>query len=133
MNIFFALTYPSGGVWGTTWREKPHLSPLSTLDGLATHVEQLSNLMEQRYVSSDMMMIMKYDGKLSVLLTNTFDFQFYIITGGLFANGSLASTEILKKEGGTSWQTAASLPSARKALKGITLPNGKFLVTGDGL
>ena len=44
-----------------------------------------------------------------------------------------STTEILKKEGGTSWQTAASLPSARKALKGITLPNGKFLVTGGGL
>ena len=66
------------------------------------------------------------------LLTNTFDFQFYIITGGLFANGSLASTEILKKEGGTSWQTAASLPSSRSVLRGVSLPNGHFMVSGDG-
>ena len=87
--------------------------------------------MEQRYVSSDMMMIMKYDGKLSVLLTNTFDFQFYIITGGLFANGSLASTEILKKEGGTSWQTVASLPLSRSGFVGVSLPNGHFMVSGE--
>ena len=88
--------------------------------------------MEQRYVSSDMMMIMKYDDKHSVLLTNTFDFQFYIITGGLFANGSLASTEILKKEGGTSWQTTASLPSNRHhSFSGVSLPNGHFMVSGN--
>ena len=94
-------------------------------------MEHLRSLMEQRYVSSDMMMIMKYDDKHSVLLTNTFDFQFYIITGGLFANGSLASTEILKKEGGTSWQTAASLPSSRSVLRGVSLPNGHFMVSGE--
>ena len=64
------------------------------------------------------------------LLTNTFDFQFYIITGG-FANGSLASTEILKKEGGTSWQTAASLPSSRLGVSGVSLPNGHFMVSGE--
>ena len=64
------------------------------------------------------------------LLTNTFDFQFYIITGG-FAKGSLASTEILKKEGGTSWQTVASLPYNRHSFSGVSLPNGHFMVSGE--
>ena len=64
----------------------------------------------------------------------TFPIQFYMVAGGMDRWWKDSSTtEILKKEGGTSWQTAVSLPSARKALKGITLPNGKFLVTGDGL
>ena len=64
----------------------------------------------------------------------TFFIQFYMVTGGMNRSWKdIGTTEILKKEGGTSWQTAASLPSARHAPKGITLPNGKFLVTGDGL
>ena len=63
----------------------------------------------------------------------TFSIQFYMVTGGMNRSWKdIGTTEILKKEGGTSWQTAASLPSARHAPKGITLPNGKFLVTGGG-
>ena len=63
----------------------------------------------------------------------TFSIQFYMVTGGMNRSWKdIGTTEILKKEGGTSWQTAASLPSARHAPKGITLANGKFLVTGDG-
>ena len=63
----------------------------------------------------------------------TFFIQFYMVTGGMNRSWKdIGTTEILKKEGGTSWQTAASLPSARHAPKGITLPNGKFLVTGGG-
>ena len=64
----------------------------------------------------------------------TFPIQYYMVTGGMNRFWKdIATTEILKKEGGTPWQKAASLPSARHAPKGITLPNGKFLVTGDGL
>ena len=64
---------------------------------------------------------------------STFSIQFYMVTGGMNRSWKdIGTTEILKKEGGTSWQTAASLPSARHAPKGITLANGKFLVTGDG-
>ena len=56
--------------------------------------------------------------------------QFYIVTGG-HRNAKLASTEILKKDGSTSWQTVASLPSARYGLRGVSLPNGHFMVSGD--
>ena len=64
--------------------------------------------------------------------------QFYIVSGGLSRKKSdgrnvrlLASTEILKKEGGTSWQTAASLPSGREGPRGVSLPNGHFMVSGN--
>ena len=55
--------------------------------------------------------------------------QFYIVTGGVFDDKDLVTTEILKKEGGSSWQTAASLPSSR--VSGVSLPNGHFMVSGD--
>ena len=63
--------------------------------------------------------------------------QFYIVAGGfrvfgrLGQGGVVASTEILKKEGGTSWQRAASLPSERWGLRGVSLPNGHFMVSGE--
>ena len=59
--------------------------------------------------------------------------QYYIVTGGSGGRslGYYASTEILKKEGGTSWQTAASLPSARLSLSGVSLSNGHFMVAGE--
>ena len=58
--------------------------------------------------------------------------QFYIVSGGYSKTiRLLASTEILKKEGGTSWQTAASLPSDRWAFSGVPLPNGHFMVSGE--
>ena len=44
----------------------------------------------------------------------------------------MASTEILKKNGGTSWSTVASLPTARGAFSGVSLPDGRFLVSGEG-
>ena len=60
--------------------------------------------------------------------------QFYIVSGGYSKTTRLlASTEILKKEGGTSWQTAASLPSARGGLRGVSLPNGHFMVSGASI
>ena len=52
--------------------------------------------------------------------------QFYIATGGYFTD----STEILKTDGGSSWQAAANLPSARATPKGISLSNGRFMLTG---
>ena len=55
------------------------------------------------------------------------------MSGGYGRNSYLASTEILKKEGGKSWQAAASLPSARRGLKGVSLSNGHFMVSGEEL
>ena len=67
----------------------------------------------------------------------TITMQFYIVSGG-YSNtpgrqlASTDRTEILKKEGGTSWQTAASLPFGRSAaLSGVSLPNGHFMVSGN--
>ena len=62
--------------------------------------------------------------------------QFYIVSGGYSntpgrALHSTDRTEILKKEGGTSWQTAASLPSGRSSFSGVSLPNGHFMVSGN--
>ena len=57
--------------------------------------------------------------------------QFYIVTGGHSDNKALVNTEILKKEGGSSWQIAASLPSRRVGVRGVSLPNGHFMITGD--
>ena len=61
--------------------------------------------------------------------------QFYLVSGGytriLTRTLGIGSTEILKKEGGTSWQRAASLPSERWGLRGVSLPNGNFMVSGE--
>ena len=58
--------------------------------------------------------------------------QVYIVTGG-YSSSSLASTETLLRDGGSSWQSAASLPSARYGPRGIGLDSGHFIVTGgDG-
>ena len=60
--------------------------------------------------------------------------QFYIVTGGKDGRTSMSSTsstEILKKEGGTSWQTVASLPLSRSGFMGVSLPNGHFMVSGE--
>ena len=43
----------------------------------------------------------------------------------------MASSETLLRDGGTSWQSAASLPTVRDAPRGIGLDNGHFLVTGE--
>ena len=63
--------------------------------------------------------------------------QFYLVSGGFsrisrkYVSIIIGSTEILKKEGGTSWQRAASLPSERYGLRGVSLPNGHFMVSGE--
>ena len=57
--------------------------------------------------------------------------QVYIVTGGVnLSNTPLASTETLLKEGGTAWQSAADLPSARREMSGVGLDNGRFMVVG---
>ena len=58
--------------------------------------------------------------------------QFYIVTGGK-KNNYLASTEILKVNGGTAWTTVASLPFARRHVNGLSIPNGHFLVSGGDI
>ena len=57
--------------------------------------------------------------------------QFYIVSGG-YSSSYLASTEILKKNGGTSWAAVASLPTTRIYISGVSLPDGHFLVSGEG-
>ena len=57
--------------------------------------------------------------------------QVYIVAGGDDYSTDLSSTETLEKEGGSAWQLVASLPSARRGLKGLGLDNGRFLVTGQ--
>ena len=60
--------------------------------------------------------------------------QFYIVTSGYGAAGYLSSTEILK-ETESWWQTAANMAHGympRHGLRGISLPNGQFFVTGNG-
>ena len=59
--------------------------------------------------------------------------QYYIVTGGTgpWGYGSLRSSEILKKDGGQSWQTAASLPFIRRFVRGVSLANGQFMVAGE--
>ena len=61
--------------------------------------------------------------------------QVYIVSGGWHLNGPwppprLASTETLEKDGGSAWQLVASLPWARRGLRGLGLDSGKFMVTG---
>ena len=60
--------------------------------------------------------------------------QVYIVTGGADGNGPqwapLATTETMLKDGGTPWGMVTSLPSARTTLRGISLPNGRFMVIG---
>ena len=67
-----------------------------------------------------------------MLLLLTLPLQFYIVSGGHLGDSNLASTEILKKNGGTSWSTVASLPTARGAISGVSLPDGRFLISGEG-
>ena len=65
--------------------------------------------------------------------------QLYVVTGGIHRNSKtrtrfgLASTEILKKGWGHSWQRAASLPSNRIFPRGVSLANGHFMVSGEEL
>ena len=57
--------------------------------------------------------------------------QVYIVMGGADSQwGPLATTETLLKDGGTSWGMVTSVPFARTTLRGISLPNGRFFVTG---
>ena len=56
--------------------------------------------------------------------------QSYIVSGG-YPGPAMVSTEILKKEGGSSWQKVSSLPSRRWGLRGVSLPNGHFMVSGE--
>ena len=51
--------------------------------------------------------------------------------GGNTGSSTLASTEILEKDGGTEWQLVASLPEARSGVRGLGLDNGRFMVTGQ--
>ena len=55
--------------------------------------------------------------------------QVYIVAGG--HGGGQASTEILEKDGGSSWQVVASLPSGRHGVRGVGLNHGRFIITGE--
>ena len=58
--------------------------------------------------------------------------QTYIVTGG-YGGQILSSTEILVKEGGTSWKSAAELPYTARSLRGVSLDSGHFIVTGEDI
>ena len=51
--------------------------------------------------------------------------------GGLPHVEALATTETLEKDGGSAWQLAASLPSARGGYRGLGLDHGRFIVAGE--
>ena len=72
---------------------------------------------------------MDHDDDVYSLLTITS--QFYIVTGGNDGSRDLDSTEIMNKDGGTSWHTVASMPSISYALSGVSLPNGHFMISGE--
>ena len=56
--------------------------------------------------------------------------QMYIVSGG-WNSGDVASTETLEKDGGSAWQLVASLPLARRGVRGLGLDHGRFILTGD--
>ena len=74
-------------------------------------------------------------GSWSILLLLTLPAQFYIVSGGYVGipGRNLASTEILNKNGGTGWATAASLPFGRRHFTGLSISNGHFLVAGGDM
>ena len=51
------------------------------------------------------------------------------MAGGL----STTTAETLVKNGGTSWLSVANLPSSIHGLRGVGLPDAKFIVTGENL
>ena len=57
--------------------------------------------------------------------------QVYIVTGGRDQGSSLASTEILEKDGGSAWQLVASMPTTLRGIRGLGLDHGRFIVTGE--
>ena len=54
--------------------------------------------------------------------------QVYIVSG--CRNGQ-CHTETLERDGGSAWQPAASLPSARGGYRGLGLDHGRFIVAGE--
>ena len=76
---------------------------------------------------------MMNDMIISIFINDASPVQFYIVAGGYDTSHLyLASTEILKKNGGTSWVAVASLPAKRSYIRGVSLPDGHFLVSGEG-
>ena len=62
--------------------------------------------------------------------------QVYMVSGGNYWKPGLeiaytGTSETLEKDGGSAWQVVASLPSARRGLRGLGLDNGRFIVTGQ--
>ena len=61
--------------------------------------------------------------------------QIYLVTGGMgygeWYGLALASTETLKKDGGTAWQYARDLPKVTVGMSGVALDNGHFILVGQ--
>ena len=111
----------------TTCRDKPRPCPLSLQEGITTPAEHSQTLMEQRCEPKPLPLWWV------VYWWQNWQFiQTYIVTGGRndITSKDIASTEILKKVAGTSWQTAASLPSARHCIRGVSLDD-RFIVAGE--
>ena len=69
------------------------------------------------------------------MLIFTLFMQVYIVSGGRDrSSGStvvISSTETLVKDGGSTWQLVANLPSGRHGVRGVGLDHGRFMVTGE--
>ena len=66
---------------------------------------------------------------------NSINLQVYLVTGGMgegeWYGLALASTETLVKKRGTAWQYARDLPIDTRAMSGVSLDNGDFLLVGQ--
>ena len=51
--------------------------------------------------------------------------------GGEWYGYALASTETLVKKRGTAWQYARDLPIDTRAMSGVSLDNGDFILVGQ--
>ena len=54
----------------------------------------------------------------------------YVVTGGADSAGNTLSSTETMTPGASQWQFAGQLPSARKAMRGVSI-GGSFFVTGE--
>ena len=113
----------------TTFWDQTCPYPLSLQEGITTPVDHSPTLMDQRCEPK----LLPLWWVVWYWWQNWQSIQTYIVTGGRDDNISkdIASTEILRKIGGTSWQTAASLPTGRHCIRGVSLDDGRFIVAGE--
>ena len=92
-----------------------------------------------RFTNSDGDIVSSVRGKMKLEILRFFanrnNLQVYIVTGGMgggeWYGYALASTETLVKKRGTAWQYARDLPIDTRAMSGVSLDNGDFLLVGQ--